>query len=32
MDFLIIGNYVLAKKEQKELKEDSDWKKEFELD
>ncbi len=32
MDYLIMGNYVLDKKKQKELKGDSDWRSEFELD
>ncbi len=32
MDYLIIGNYLLDKKEQKELIEDKDWRKEFTLD
>ncbi len=32
MDYLIIGNYLLDKKEQKELVEDKDWRKEFTLD
>jgi carbamoyltransferase len=32
MDYLVIGNYLLDKDEQEELIEDSDWKKEFELD
>ena len=32
MDYLIIGNYLLDKKEQKSLKRDSDWRNEFELD
>ena len=32
MDYLILGNYLLDKKEQKPLAEDSDWQKEFELD
>ena len=32
MDFLIIGNYLLDKKEQKPLEKDSDWASEFELD
>ena len=32
MDYLIMGNYLLAKKDQKPLKDDIDWKKEFELD
>jgi carbamoyltransferase len=32
MDYLIMGNYLLDKKEQKSLKMDSDWRKEYELD
>ena len=32
IDYLIIGNYLLDKKEQKELKEGKDWRKEFQLD
>lgn len=32
MDYLIMGNYLLNKKEQKPLEKDSDWKKEFILD
>jgi len=32
MDYLIMGNYLIDKKEQKALEHDSDWKKEFELD
>ncbi len=32
MDYLIIGNYLLEKKDQKPLKADTDWRKEFELD
>jgi len=32
MDYLIMGNFLIDKKEQKQLKNDSDWKKEFELD
>ena len=32
IDYLLLGNYLLDKSEQKELKEDSDWRKEFELD
>ncbi|MBU2493159.1 MAG: carbamoyltransferase [Bacteroidetes bacterium] len=32
MDYLIMGNYLLNKKEQKPLDEDKDWKKEFTLD
>ena len=32
MDFLIIGNYLLDKTEQKRLVGDSNWQSEFELD
>lgn len=32
MDYLVLGNFLLDKKEQPELKEDKDWRKEFELD
>ncbi len=32
IDFLIIGNYLLDKSEQKNFHEDKDWKKEFALD
>ena len=32
MDYLIMGNYLLNKKEQKELSHDIDWQKEYELD
>ena len=32
MDYLIMGNYLLDKKEQKFLEGDSDWRSEFELD
>ena len=32
MDYLVVGNFVLAKKEQKPLEQDSEWMKEFELD
>jgi len=32
MDYLVMGNYLLDKKEQKELEHDIDWQKEFELD
>ena len=32
MDYLVMGNYLLDKKEQKSLKGDSDWQTEFELD
>ena len=32
MDYLIMGDYLLDKKEQKELIEDKDWRKEFTLD
>lgn len=32
MDVLILGNYILYKEEQEKLKNDIDWKKEFDLD
>ncbi len=32
MDYLVLGNYILKKEDQPELKDDIDWKKEFELD
>ena len=32
IDYLVLGNYLLSKMDQLPLKEDSDWKKEFELD
>jgi carbamoyltransferase len=32
MDYLVLGNYILNKKDQKLLENDSDWKKEFVLD
>jgi carbamoyltransferase len=32
MDYLVMGNYLLDKKQQKELAHDIDWQKEFELD
>lgn len=32
IDYLVLGNYLISKSEQSPLKEDSDWKKEFELD
>jgi carbamoyltransferase len=32
MDFLVVGNYVLDKKEQPALSETSDWRSEFKLD
>lgn len=32
MDYLVMGNFILSKSDQKPLTEDSDWKKEFELD
>lgn len=32
MDYLIMSNYLLDKKEQKPLSDDIDWKKQFELD
>ncbi len=32
MDYLVLGNYILNKEDQKPLENDSDWKKEFVLD
>lgn len=32
MDYLLLGNFLLDKKEMNKLEKDSDWKKEFELD
>lgn len=32
MDYLVLGNYILRKGDQKPLENDSDWKKEFVLD
>jgi carbamoyltransferase len=32
IDYLVLGNYLLNKLDQLPLKEDTDWKKEFELD
>jgi carbamoyltransferase len=32
MDYLILGNYLLEKTEQKPLDKDIDWLREFELD
>ncbi len=32
MDYLVLGNFLLAKKEQKALVHDVDWQKEYELD
>ncbi len=32
MDYLVMGSFVLDKREQKALKEDSDWRREFSLD
>jgi len=32
MDYLLLGNYLLAKAEQRPLDKDVDWKKEFQLD
>lgn len=32
MDYLVLGNYILSKEDQKPLENDSDWKKEFVLD
>ena len=32
MDYLVIGNFVIAKTDQKQLEQDVDWRKEFQLD
>ncbi|MDP2598880.1 MAG: carbamoyltransferase [Candidatus Liptonbacteria bacterium] len=32
MDYLVLGNYILDKKDQPKMLHDTDWKKEFELD
>jgi len=32
MDYLVLGSYLLSKKDQPELNEDADWRKEFALD
>ncbi len=32
MDYLVMGNFILAKKEQAQLESDIDWRKEFQLD
>jgi carbamoyltransferase len=32
MDYLVLGDFLIDKKEQKSLDKDIDWKKEFELD
>ena len=32
MDYLVMGNFLIDKKEQKPLDKDVDWQKEFELD
>jgi carbamoyltransferase len=32
IDYLVLGNYILNKEDQKALEKDIDWKKEFELD
>jgi carbamoyltransferase len=32
IDYLVLGNYLLAKDDQKPLQEDTNWKKEFALD
>lgn len=32
MDYLVMGNYILDRKKQPELKNDSDWKKQYTLD
>jgi hypothetical protein len=32
MDYLVLGNYLFDKKTQRALFDDTDWRKEFELD
>jgi carbamoyltransferase len=32
MDYLVLGNYIFAKTDQKELTDDSNWREEFQLD
>jgi carbamoyltransferase len=32
MDYLVMGNFILAKKDQAQLESDIDWRKEFQLD
>jgi carbamoyltransferase len=32
MDYLVVGDYLLAKEEQPKLAEDGDWRSEFKLD
>ncbi len=32
MDYLVMGNYIIAKTAQKQLEEDTNWRKEFQLD
>jgi carbamoyltransferase len=32
MDYLVVGSYLLDKREQPELVEEGDWRDEFELD
>src|SRR6202008_3392353 len=32
IDYLVLGSFLLDKKEQPDLQQDSDWQKEFELD
>ncbi len=32
MEYLVMGNYILDKRKQPRLKNDSDWRREFELD
>ncbi len=32
MDYLVMGNFIIAKTAQKQLEEDSNWRKEFQLD
>jgi carbamoyltransferase len=32
IDYLVLGNYLLAKEDQTPLQEDIDWRKQFQLD
>ncbi|MFH0959543.1 MAG: carbamoyltransferase C-terminal domain-containing protein, partial [Pseudomonadota bacterium] len=32
MDFLVLGSYLLDKKDQPQLKDDDDWRSQYELD
>ena len=32
MDYLVLGNFLLDKRDQKKLKDDSNWQEEFQLD